>query len=175
MFNESNTIEIYIIQLLTGQHPVTQGPAITKETRTGYGTLRVGWEYIYGPALPRQSGDVLIEEYVRQALIRLNPEIAAQPDRADEVLYKLRAILLSVQAEGLVRANELMAEWLRGDKSMPFGPNHEYTPVKLIELEDLARNDYILSNQVTYKAGRLEKRFDLVLFVNGIPLVSNDN
>ena len=42
----------------------------------------------------------------------------AQPDRADEVLYRLRTIPLSVQGEGLVRANELFAEWLRGEKSM---------------------------------------------------------
>lgn len=52
---------------------------------------------------------------VRDPLIRLNPEIKAQPDRADEVLYRLRTIPLSVQSEGLVRANDLFAELLRGD------------------------------------------------------------
>ena len=67
MFNEANTVENYIIHLLTGQSPITEGPAMVKESR-------------YGPALPRQSGDVLIEDYVRQALIRLNPEIADQKD-----------------------------------------------------------------------------------------------
>ncbi len=41
-----------------------------------------------------------------EALIALNPEIAERPDRADEVIYALRAILLSVQGDGLVRANE---------------------------------------------------------------------
>jgi hypothetical protein len=39
---------------------------------------------------------VLVEALLREALIRLNPEIAEKPDRADEVIYKLRAILLSV-------------------------------------------------------------------------------
>jgi type I restriction enzyme R subunit len=168
MFNEANTVENYIIHLLTGKTPVTGGPAV-KETRTGYG--KIGWEYVYGPALPRATGDVFIETYLREALLRLNPEIAAQPDRADEVLYKLRVILLSVQSEGLVRANELMAEWLRGDKSMPFGPNHDYVPIKLIDVDDLSRNDYVLANQVTFSAGRIERRFDLVLFANGIPVV----
>ena len=33
----------------------------------------------------------MVESWVREALIRLNPEIAAQPDRADEVIYNLRA------------------------------------------------------------------------------------
>jgi len=42
MFNEADTVENYIIHLLTGQSPITEGPAMAKETRTGYGTLRVG-------------------------------------------------------------------------------------------------------------------------------------
>ena len=61
---------------------------------------------------------------VGEGLIRLNPEIAARPDRADEVLYKLRAIVLSVRSDGLIRANEEMTAWMRGQRSMPFGPNN---------------------------------------------------
>jgi type I restriction enzyme R subunit len=64
--------------------------------------------------LPRQPGDVMVESWVREALINLNPEIAAQPDRADEVIYNLRACILSVQADGLVRTNENFMAWLRG-------------------------------------------------------------
>jgi type I restriction enzyme R subunit len=38
------------------------------------------------------------------------------------VLYKLRAIVLSVRSDGLIRANEEMTAWMRGERSMPFGP-----------------------------------------------------
>ena len=41
-------------------------------------------------------------------------EIAAQPDRADDVLYKLRAIIMGVRSDGLVKANEEFAAWLTG-------------------------------------------------------------
>ena len=51
--------------------------------------------------LPRQSTDVMVESWVREALIKLNPEIAAQPDRADEVIYNLRACILSVKVRSL--------------------------------------------------------------------------
>ena len=74
---------------------------------------------------------------MREALIRLNPEIAAQPDRADEVLYKLRAILLGVRSDGLVKANEEFTAWLRGERSMPFGPNGEHVTIRLIDFDDL--------------------------------------
>jgi type I restriction enzyme R subunit len=49
--------------------------------------------------LPRQIGDVMVAPWVREALVRLNPETVAHPDRADEVVYNLRACILSVQGD----------------------------------------------------------------------------
>ena len=47
-----------------------------------------GWKYIPAEQLPRVHSDVLVEPMVKSALIRLNPEIAEEPSRADEVIYK---------------------------------------------------------------------------------------
>ncbi|TWT40203.1 Type I restriction enzyme EcoR124II R protein [Thalassoglobus neptunius] len=130
-----------------------------------------GWTYTAGPSLSRQASDVFVESSLRQALIKLNPEIAEQPDRANEVIYKLRAILLSVQNDGLVRSNEALAEWIKGDKTMPFGPNGQHTTVRLVDFENPTNNELIVCNQWTYKVGQLEKRFDVVLLVNGLPII----
>jgi type I restriction enzyme R subunit len=113
----------------------------------------------------------MVEAWLRLALIRLNPEIAAQPDRADEVIYALRAILLSVQADGLVRANENFMAWLRGEKTMPFGPHGEHVPVRLVDAANPAHNQLVVTNQWIYQAGAAEKRFDEVFVVNGLPIV----
>lgn len=86
-------------------------------------------------------------------------------------MYKLRAIVLSVRSDGLIRANEEMTAWMRGERSMPFGHNNEHVPVRLIDLDDLSRNQYIVTQQYTYRAGPTERRADLVLLVNGLPLV----
>ncbi|MDQ7783033.1 MAG: type I restriction endonuclease [Desulfomonilaceae bacterium] len=129
------------------------------------------WDYVPATNLPRQPEDVTVESWVREALIRLNPEIAAQPDRADEVIYNLRACILSVQADGLVRANENFMSWLRGEKTMPFGPNGEHVPVRLVDFEAPDENRLTVTNQWTYQVGAVEKRFDVVFLVNGIPLV----
>jgi type I restriction enzyme R subunit len=56
--------------------------------------------------LQRSVNEVLLEQELKDALIRLNPEITAQPDLADEVIYKLRAVLIAVNQVGLVKANE---------------------------------------------------------------------
>jgi type I restriction enzyme R subunit len=171
-FNESNTVEAYLRDLLAG--PVKTAPSdAAQESVVIYGPSPkgIGWRYLTPADVPRQIQEVLIESWLRDALIRLNPEIAAQPDRADEVLYKLRAIVLSVRSDGLIRANEEMTAWMRGERSMPFGPNNEHVPIRLIDLEDLAQNQYVVTQQFTYRAGPTERRADLVLLVNGLPLV----
>ncbi|MCC7018883.1 MAG: type I restriction endonuclease subunit R [Ardenticatenales bacterium] len=170
MFNESNTVEAYIRDRLTG--------AITHHTAVGPGLARrlgqvsgLGWHYLSPQNLPRLPHEVLVEPHLREALIRLNPGIAAQPDRADDVLYKLRAIIMGVRGDGLVKANEEFAAWLTGERSMPFGPDGEHVTVQLIDFDDIEQNQYVVTNQFTVRAGATEKRADLVLLVNGMPLV----
>jgi type I restriction enzyme, R subunit len=175
MFNEQNTVENYLVHLLTG---VTPPPATGRETHQdaapyiplGRNHKAAGWYYVNALELPRRVNDVFIEPYLREALIRLNPEIAAQPERADEVLYKLRAIVLSVRSDGLIRANEEFTAWLRGERSMPFGENNAHVTVRLLDSDNLDNNQYIASTQVTFRAGSAERRADLVLYVNGLPL-----
>jgi type I restriction enzyme R subunit len=172
MFNESNSVELFIRDLLCGK----TGKQIGEQPGLYAGALSQlargqGWVYKPADKLHRSTQDVLLEDELRAALIRLNPEIAEQPDRADEVLYRLRAVLLSVKSDGLVRANEEFTTWLRGERSMPFGPNHEHTSVRLIDFENIGNNQCFLTNQVIFQSGSQTRRFDLVLFVNGIPLV----
>jgi type I restriction enzyme R subunit len=171
-FNEANTVEAYVRDLLAG--PVKAFPAnVAQEPQASYGTSPkgIGWRYTAPAEVPRQIQEVLVESWLRDALIRLNPEISAQTDRADEVLYKLRAMVLSVRSDGLIRANEEMTAWMRGERSMPFGDNNQHVPVRLIDLDDLTQNQYVVTQQYTYRAGPNERRADLVLLVNGLPLV----
>lgn len=176
-FTESNTVEQMILDALAPRQDAKGEPLRLREGPPGWGGARGGkpllakWEYATATEVPRQPGDVMVEPWVREALIRLNPEIAVQPDRADEVIYSLRAIILSVQADGLVRANENFMAWLRGEKTMPFGPRGEHVPVRLVDAVTAANNQLVLTNQWVYQAGATEKRFDVVFVVNGLPLV----
>jgi type I restriction enzyme R subunit len=169
-FNEANTVEAFVRDLLCG--------GITHHTVVGLGLARrsdeisgLGWHYLSHENLPREPQEALVEDHLIEALIRLNPTIAAQPDRVDNVLYRLRAIIMGVRSDGLVKANEEFASWLTGDKSMPFGENGEHVTVKLIDFDDLEQNQYVVTQQYTFRAGKTEKRADLVLLINGMPLV----
>ena len=174
MFNELNSVENFIRDVLCGAQPPSTSQMSEEQAPyipLGRNTKGSGWYYVSALALPRRINDVFIEGYVRDALIRLNPEIASQPERADEVLYKLRAIVLAVRSDGLISANETFTKWLRNDGSMPFGENNEHVTVRLIDYDDLDKNQYIVTTQYTFRAGSAERRPDLVLFVNGLPLV----
>jgi type I restriction enzyme R subunit len=64
-----------------------------------------------------------------------------------------------------------MTAWLRGERSMPFGANHEHVSIRLIDFENLDNNQYVVTNQFVVRSGPAERRADLVLLVNGLPLV----
>lgn len=168
-FNEANAVEALVARALAGLDTVTAcGPGLA---RKGGGIAGVGWHRMAAADLPRQHHEPWVEQHVVDALCRLNPEIAASPDRADEVLYKLRAIQQSVRADGPIKSNEEFTAWLRGERTMPFGTNHEHITVQLIDFDNLENNQYVLTSQYTFRSGATTQRCDLVLLVNGFPLV----
>ncbi|HYV06010.1 MAG TPA: type I restriction endonuclease subunit R [Blastocatellia bacterium] len=176
MFTESKTVEQMILDAVASVGGAKRN-GIHEEPAPGWGAslgeeLRPArWDLLPAARIPRQTGDVMVESWVREALLNLNPEIAAHPDRADEVIYNLRACIISVHTDGLVRANENFMAWLRGEKTMPFGPNGEHVSVHLVDAAHPAVNRLTVTNQWTYQTGSVEKRFDIVFLVNGLPVV----
>lgn len=150
-FNEDNTIERMVIQALQGN----------------------GWKYIPAEKLPRLHSDVLVESMVKDALVRLNPAIAEEPSRADEVIYKLRTVILSVQAHSLVTQNEVFKKLIFEENSYPFGKDGRMIPIRFfgtLTRDDLALNEYVVTNQWVYPQEDGGKRLDIVLLVNGFPI-----
>jgi type I restriction enzyme R subunit len=131
-----------------------------------------GWRYIAPADMPRSSSDVMVESMVKSALIRLNPEIAENPDRADEVIYKLRGLILSVQAQSLVTQNERFKKLVFEENSFPFGKNGRMVPIRFfgsISNASLDQNEYVVTNQWVFPKEDA-KRLDLVLLINGFPV-----
>ncbi|MEU8338233.1 type I restriction endonuclease subunit R [Micromonospora tulbaghiae] len=151
-FNEANTVRDFVRDLV-------ESPDI---------------QFVPGKELPRREDEVLLEGPVKEALKRLNPVIEADSRLADEVIYHLRAVILSARrTPNPVVANEEFAAWLTGQKSMPFGPSGEHVTIRLIDVDhpEPSANQWMISTEVTYRVGRVERRFDLVLWCNGVPLV----
>lgn len=166
-FTELNSVEHYIVRQLSGVNLNAENSSAAEPKAAAYST---GWVFKSADELNRGINEVLVEDELKVALIRLNPEIAASPELADEVIYKLRAILISVNQSGLVKANEEFFKWMTGEKTLPFGENNRHVPVRLINFDDLTENSYIVTNQ--YRVHHRETKIpDLVLLINGLPVV----
>lgn len=151
MFHEGNTTEQMILTTL----------------------IKNGWNYIAPENLPRKPEDVMVESMVKDALIRLNPEIAEDESRADEVIYKLRTLILSTNEHNLVTQNEQFRAMVFDNNSWPFGEDGQQVPVDFFGTQingKLDRNEYVVTNQWVYPKAEGGKRLDIVLLVNGFPL-----
>lgn len=151
MFNEDNTVEKMLIDTISNN----------------------GWTYIPADKLPRDYTDVMVEPMVRQALIRLNPEIAEEPSRADEVIYKLRTLILTVQPHNLITQNEIFKKMIFEDNSYPFGKDGRMVPIRFFGAgtkDNLALNEYVVTNQWVFPKEDGGKRLDIVLLINGFPI-----
>jgi len=160
-FSEQSTVQAWLVERLTS----------------------LGWSYAPGYELPRERTDPLCEEWVIEALEALNPAFAGRPERIDEVLPLIRAAVLSAASEGVLAANERMIQLLRGQHTVRYQGTDEYVPVRLIDFDDLSNNYFAVSgplpgsssgttDEVTFGAPGRERRFDVVLWVNGFPLVT---
>jgi len=151
IFSEDNTIEQMVITTLKNN----------------------GWKYIPAEELPRDYSDVMVEPMVKDALIRLNPEIAADPSRGDEVIYKLRTMMMHFSADNLVAQNETFKKKVFEENTYPFGEDGRMVSVNFfgtMTKEQLALNEYVVTNQWVYPQKENGKRLDIVLLINGFPV-----
>ena len=149
MFTEQNTVEDMICDVLSRD---------------------LGWRYVTSSDLKRATTDVLVESILSEKIAELNEEVRQVPDRADEIVYKLNSIIHSANDIGLIKANEEFARWLKGEQSMPYGTGGQHIPIRLIDFENPENNDYVVTSQYSFKS-KITKRSDIMLLVNGIPLV----
>ena len=133
--------------------------------------VAAGWKYVPAEELPRDYGDVLVDQMVRDALIRLNPCIAENPAHADTVIYRLRALISTVQPHDLVAQNEKFKKLVFEENSFPFSPDGRSVSIKYFDYDNIANNEFVVTNQWVFPMAQGGKRLDIVLLINGFPVI----
>lgn len=128
-----------------------------------------GWEHIPGEELPRDEHDVVVEVWALEALLALNPDLADDPETAELVLHEINQAILDAH-NGLVSANERLTVMLRGDHSFPT-IDGRHVPRRLLDFETLENNRFTVADEVRISGAVKSRRFDVVYYVNGFPLV----
>lgn len=120
------------------------------------------------PSAEREDyGQVVLAQRLRQALQRLNPEASAEA--LDEAFRKLTR----PESPSLIAANHTIHQFLvngvpvqcrRRDGSLG------NDLLRAVDFADPGNNDFLAVNQFTVVENRRERRPDVVLFINGLPL-----
>ena len=121
------------------------------------------------PAAERSSYEqVILEGRLCTALRRLNPAIPA--DCLDDVVCRLER----QEVPSLVQSNRLFHRWLVSGFPVEYqGANGSIKGdlVRLVDFDHPEANDWLAVNQFTVLENKVNRRADVVLFVNGLPLV----
>ena len=126
----------------------------------------LGYSYAYGPDIDRDYHDPLYEDLLLPALQRINPGLPIEA--LNEAVYKIK----NFETGTLLQKNMTFTDYMQSGVPVKYFVNGEERPalVYLIDFRNLANNDFTVVNQWTIVENS-EKRPDVILFVNGLPLV----
>ena len=124
------------------------------------------YTYIYGPGVERDYHSPLYEDILLPCLRRVNPALPLEA--LNEAVYKLQ----NFESGTLLQKNMLFMDYLQNGVPVKYFTDGEERSalVYLIDYQAPANNGFTIVNQWTVVENS-EKRLDVVLFVNGLPLV----
>ena len=126
----------------------------------------LGYEYAYGPDIERDFYSPLYEEVLLDSLYRLNREL---PDDAiQDALFKLK----NFENGELVQKNAVFMDYLQNGIPVRYFVDGEERSsiVYLVDYKNPDNNSFIVANQWTFIENS-NKRPDVILFLNGLPVV----
>jgi len=144
-FNEKSSVEDYIIRKLTDEK---------------------GWKLVPADELERESYDepLLVKNLVR-AIRRINKNFELSESDIGRILVELKHRTASLDG-----CRQIL-RFLKDGIAIKLEKSRELRFVKLIDYDNAGSNEFVVSRQVKYENGERKTRADIVLYVNGIPLV----
>ena len=127
----------------------------------------LGYEYIPQQEIVRDSmKSPIASEILRSSLERINPNLSDQ--LIDQALFKIK----NIDAGLLVDRNESFFEYLQDGIELSYYEDSKQKTERayLIDYKNIENNSFIVTNQLTI-IGKDTKRPDVLIFVNGLPLV----
>jgi type I restriction enzyme R subunit len=126
-----------------------------------------GYEIINGATIERPYNEVVLTNRLQNAIDKINPEIPA------EIREEALRNVLRVQYTTLLANNEAFHKFLTEgvDVKGREGEQIKTFKVWLMDFQNPENNDFAAINQFTIVENHTNKRPDVIVFVNGLPLV----
>ena len=134
---------------------------------------QAGYEYCPVNELREAYNDVIVEDLLQQALIKINH--ISMPE-AQIVIQKVKDVIFQGYAGDIITANQALRNLFFKENSFPFGKDGEHKTINFFDTNpETAKknNTYVVTNQWEYPKSSYAggKRLDVVLLINGIPMV----
>lgn len=126
----------------------------------------LGYNYVYGPDIERDYHNPLYEDILISSLTRINRNLSLEA--INEAIYKLK----NFESGSLLQKNMVFMDYLQNGIPVRYFEKGEEknTIVYILDFSNIKNNDCTVVNQWTLIENS-EKRPDVILFVNGLPLV----
>ena len=127
----------------------------------------LGYEYAHGSELVKEDKEVLLLDRLKQALIRLNPNVPISS------LSEAIRVMKNFDTNDVFTNNKTFHQYLtEGIEISDFiHGKTEYYRVHLIDYENPANNDFLVVNQLEITEDGSKKIPDVFVYINGIPLI----
>lgn len=126
----------------------------------------MGYRHLYGPEVERDYRSPLFDAELEDSIRRINPLVPE--DAIQDALFRLR----NIEIGELAQKNEVFMDYLQNGIAARYYENGEEHSeiVRLVDYDKPQNNSFIVANQWTYIENS-NKRPDVILFINGLPLV----
>lgn len=127
----------------------------------------MGYTHLYAPDLERDYADPLLRDALREALARINPGLPE--DAVEEALDKVR----NLDAGSLAQKNQRFTDYLQNGVPVKYFVQGEERSalMRLVDYQHPQQNTFYVVNQFTFQENGNTRRPDVILFINGLPLV----
>ncbi len=154
---------------------LAEQPALAWLCGAGPRGTGAGWQHVHGaelapdaPARERKTwSDVVLVERLRRAVARINPRLPV------EAVTRACDLALSSTSPAVVEDHRAFHELLLSGLPVSYVDEHgveRHDHAWLVDFENPARNEFLAVNQLTIVVGGKNRRPDILLFVNGLPL-----
>ena len=127
----------------------------------------MGYSHIYAPNLDRDNSSPLLDSMLQDSIVKLNKGLHL--NAINEALNKLK----SFDSGSLIQKNAVFMDYLQNGIPVRYYVKGEEqnSIVSLIDYTNIDNNTFNVVNQFTYIEGHNNRRPDIILFINGLPLV----
>ena len=127
----------------------------------------MGYSHIYGPNLERDYTSPILESTLFDCLVQINKNLPI------EAVHEAIAKLKNFDSGSLIQKNAALMGYLQDGVEVKYFYKGEErsSVVKLIDFNTVKNNTFEVVNQFTFLEGGNNRRPDIVLFINGLPLV----